>query len=446
MKEAKTFSTKLYEVGSGRLELDAAELHVTTGPDRGTSFPLGIQPVRIGSSVDCDLVLHDETVSSHHAHVTLSRNGYVMEDLQSKNGIRLGRWPVERVVLADGMRIHLGQTTIKVKALGDRHAIELVAPGRIGEMVAESLAMRAVAYSIEQYAQSDITVLIEGETGVGKEVAARSIHDLSRRSTGPFCVFDCGAVATTLIASELFGYREGAFTGATSSRPGQFEEADGGTLFLDEIAELPLDVQPGLLGAIERKSSRRVGDTKERKHDVRIVAATNRNLAEEVRRGRFRQDLFYRVSVGRLRVPPLRERQKDLAILAEQFAAEEGIALTDELMRLFMAYSWPGNVRELRNTIARAAALPGEPELALAAGSELSHEGGELTPLVEAREQARDAFEREYLEKVVILSGGNLTRAAQLAKVSRSYLMRLAAKHKMRIRDLQNATKKDSQD
>jgi transcriptional regulator with GAF, ATPase, and Fis domain len=277
-----------------------------------------------------------------------------------------------------------------------------------------------------------------GETGTGKELVAEALHDESPRAGGPFVVFDCSAVTPNLIETELFGHVKGAFTGAVGDRVGAFEEADGGTLFLDEIGELPLDLQPKLLRALERREVKRVGSNKPKKVDVRIVAATNRALAEEVNRGRFREDLYYRLAVVEVRLPPLRERGEDVPILIDHFARELGRgaapAFSERVVEGFLERTWPGNVRELRNAVARALSLAGPgapapavvPETALAAGPEVASAFAiDLkVPLKISVERLIDAYERAYLTEALRETGGNVSRAAELAGVNRKFIQR----------------------
>ncbi|HEY8143017.1 MAG TPA: sigma-54-dependent Fis family transcriptional regulator, partial [Kofleriaceae bacterium] len=284
--KSKPLSTRVVEGGAARLEIDGAELRVVGGPDRGLKVTLGADSLRIGTAPDCELVVHDPTVSTRHAEIAVTRHGYLIRDLHSKNGVLIGRVPIERAYLVDGLRVELGETVLTVHATGDTQSIALSAPGRFGEMIAYSLRMRAVAAELERLARSETTILLEGETGTGKEVAARAIHAASNRSGGPFVVLDCGAFPHGLLAAELFGHERGAFTGAEQARAGLFEQAEGGTLFLDEIGEMALDLQPVLLRALESRRTRRVGGQREIAHDVRLLAATNRNLAEEVKTGR----------------------------------------------------------------------------------------------------------------------------------------------------------------
>ena len=267
--------------------------------------------------------------------------------------------------LRDGSVVTVGATTIVVGAGEREHEIPVWDGDAFGSAVGRSLPMRELFAVLGRAARSDATILFEGESGTGKEVLASALHEASRRASGPFVVVDCGSVPSGLLESLLFGHEKGAFTGAIDARVGQFEEASGGTLFLDEIGELPLDVQPKLLRALEARAIRRVGATETIPIDVRIVAATNRDLAEEVNRGAFREDLYYRLAVIRVRVPPLRERREDVRPLLEHFVrrafptdaakADRVIAKVDEASWASLeTHPWPGNVRELRNVVERS--------------------------------------------------------------------------------------------
>jgi DNA-binding NtrC family response regulator len=438
MVKSATLSTRLIEGAGAHLELEGAEIQVTGGPDRGTKIALSVDSVLIGSSPGCDLVLHDPTVSSRHAEISIDGSSYMIRDLKSTNGLAVGAVRIDRAPLADGLRVRLGGTTLTVRALGKRISLPLGQAGRFGGLIAQSVKMRAFVAMIEQLAASELTVLIEGETGTGKELAAEALHANSPRRTGPFVVLDCGSMAHSLMAAELFGYERGAFTGADQPRAGLLEEAEGGTLFLDEIGELPLEVQPMLLGAIERRRSRRIGGRRDVTHDVRVVAATNRNLAEESRAKRFREDLYHRLSVARVRIPPLRERAEDVLFLADQFAAEAGVPLMSELLLPFKTYEWPGNVRELRNTVMRLGTLRASSAAEMVdkafsaeafGGSKLYSESGGLRSLPEARRLISEQLEKQYVAEALARCEGNLTRAADLAGISRQAFTRLAQKH-----------------
>jgi DNA-binding NtrC family response regulator len=430
-----TLATIIVEGDRARLELEHAELKVQAGPDRGLSVALGTDSLLIGTSSACELQLRDPTVSGRHAEVSLTPRGFVIRDLGSTNGVWSGSIALERARLVDGMRIDLGDTTLLVRSLKKRQSIALAKEGSFGLLVARSLKMRALAAALEQLAQTDTTVLIEGETGCGKERVAETLHQLGTRRRGPFVVFDCSATPASLLQAELFGHEKGAFTSADRSRPGLFVEAEGGTLFLDEIGEVPLETQAVLLRAIEHRASRPIGGRAERRHDVRIVAATNRNLAKEVKARRFREDLFFRLAVARLRVPPLRERTEDIAALAAEFAAEAGVVLPSQVLLSFESFAWPGNVRELRNTVLRLAAggsavwaEAAEKAATPADEASLCDEAGMLLPLSDLRRKRIEAFERRYIAAALRRANGNLAKAAELAGLQRQSFTHLAEK------------------
>jgi DNA-binding NtrC family response regulator len=434
MVKSERLTTQISDGPEPQLVIDAAEVQVFAGPDKGHKFVLGCDSLIVGSAADCEVVLHDRTVSGRHAEIQSTSSGYYIRDLGSTNGVCIGSQPIDRAPLCDGTRLSLGQSGLLVRALGEKCAIPLARAGEVAGMVARSVKMRAFVAALEQAAQTEATVLLEGETGSGKEVAAQALHELSSRRLGPFVTFDCGAVPAGLIAAELFGSEKGAFTGAAAARAGLLESAEGGTLFLDEIGELPLDLQPLLLGAVERKRSRRIGAQSEIEHDVRIIAATNRNLVEEVRSGRFREDLFFRIAVARLRLPPLRERHEDILFLADLFAKEAGIELSAESIAVLTSYDWPGNVRELKHTMTRMVAQSQDArdaivDLTKQRASKLLDEEGRPRPWLEARRLASLATEREYAQLLLLQTEGNLTRAAELAGVTRQAFTKLAEKH-----------------
>jgi DNA-binding NtrC family response regulator len=428
----RTLTTTGFDGKRRELQLDRAELFVKDGPDKGEKRLLTADTLSIGSGADADLVLHDAKVSKRHAEIITTETGYLYRDLGSTNGSWLDHYRISEIYLSDGMALLLGDSKLVVRAKGERQAIALSGEDRFGGMVTRSPKMRAVAATLASLANSDTTVLIEGETGSGKEVAAQALHEASPRRDGPFVVFDCGMITPTLAAAELFGHERGAFTGATESRPGLLEQTEGGTLFLDEVGELPLEHQPLLLRLLESKAGRRVGGTVDHKYDVRIIAATNRNLSEEVRQGRFRQDLYYRLAVVRVRIPPLRERPEDLEVLAQQLAAELDKQLTPELLAMFALHHWPGNVRELRNIMLRI----GSTDRAALITKKRQKErwapiwqGPDLRPIAEGRRMAVEEFEARYLEEASGLTGGNMAKAAKLAGVSPQFLNRLAGKY-----------------
>ncbi len=322
-------------------------------------------------------------------------------------------------------------------------------------LVGRSAAMRAVYRLLEKAAQTDATVLLLGETGTGKELAARAIHYHSARKERRFVPVNCGALPGELVESELFGHAKGAFTGAATAKRGLFEEAEGGTIFLDEIGELPLPVQVKLNRVLQERELRRVGDNAPVRIDVRAVAATHRDLREEVKAGRFREDLFYRLNVFPIALPPLRERADDVPLLAAHFLEKHARALRRTLrgfapdaLRRLVAHGWPGNVRELENTVERAVAVAGgeeilvedlPPEIALAAAAPAAPAGelGGLAalPYKDAVAEARDRASREYLVAILKEFGGNVTRAAERAGMERESLHRLLRRYGLRSDD-----------
>jgi transcriptional regulator with GAF, ATPase, and Fis domain len=324
----------------------------------------------------------------------------------------------------------LGATSIRVElGEGDVH-LPLSTLDRFGGIIGSSVEMRRVYSLLERVAPSDTTVLVQGETGTGKELVARALHDASRRADGPFIAIDCGALAPTLIESELFGHVRGAFSGAQSDRRGVFEEADGGTLFFDEIGELPIALQPKLLRALEMREVRRLGSNTSKKVDVRVIAATNRSLAANVNDGAFREDLYYRLAVVEVVLPPLRARREDIALLArhfyQRFAGSD--AIPADLVSTVQARSWPGNVRELRNFMERSASLGWATREVSPAATPDETRLAEQIDLTVPFKLARRSWTRAYVAALMQSTSSNVTRAADVAGVSRRFLQRLIAR------------------
>jgi DNA-binding NtrC family response regulator len=411
---------------------------VTQGPDAGKRVEhAGDAALSIGSAPDAGVALTDKTVSRYHLELTAAPDGVRVVDLGSMNGTFVGGLRVERAVVPAGAAIRAGATVLRVDdgdpkvAAEDAAAAAPVIPG----MIAAGAAMKAVAREVERLAASTVSVLVQGETGTGKEVVASAIHGQSARKGKPFVVVDCGSMPATLIASELFGHERGAFTGADRQRIGAFEEADGGTIFLDEIGELPLAVQPSLLGALERRRFRRVGGNKDIEVDVRVVSATHRDLRAEVNADRFRADLYYRLAVARVVIPPLRDRPEDVEPLVRLFVTEitgdAELPFGDATMDALRAHRWSGNVRELRNVVEAAVAMG---EVKLDSTRKGFSAGGEkgIAPYKEARSDAVDEFEKAYLERLIAETQGNASEASRVAKMDRQYLLGLLRKHGLR--------------
>jgi DNA-binding NtrC family response regulator len=415
------------------LRVHALRVEVTAGPDRGRSLRVESPTLLVGSGPTTDLRLVDDTVSREHLRLTLHPDGVHVRDLGSTNGTWAGATRLHEIRIAQSTSIAVGDTTLLLAVEGEWLELPLSERAAFGHALGDAPGMRHVFAVLERAAKTEATVLLEGESGVGKDVLANAVHAGSARASGPFVALDCGAIPPTLIDSELFGHERGAFTGADRTRAGAFEQASGGTLFLDEIGELPLDVQPRLLRVLEAREVRPVGGRGAKRVDVRIIAATNKNLAEAARRGEFRSDLFYRLAVVRVRVPPLRERHEDVPLLARAFLRELGgeSDLPPDLAEMLVAYAWPGNVRELKNVMSRYAVLGPNPALLFdrsavrPRGDDLSH-----LPYHLARAAALERFEREYLPRVLERAGGVVVRAAELAEVGRGSFHRML--HRMR--------------
>jgi transcriptional regulator with GAF, ATPase, and Fis domain len=415
---------------------------VLSGSSKGTSRPLG-ERLRIGKAPDNDLVLGDDTVSRHHCELTRTADGVLVRDLGSTNGTRVQGARVTEAVVAPGTVLKVGQIEIVLRPAGRNVEVMPSDRTRFGGALGQSLAMRTIFGVLERIAPTDATVLLEGETGTGKDVLARAIWSESLRAQGPFVVVDCGAVSYSLIESELFGHERGAFTGAVASRQGAFELADGGTVFLDEIGELPMDVQPKLLRVLEMREFRRVGGNRMLKADVRVIAATKRNLLREVQAGKFREDLYFRLAVVPLTVPALRGRREDIPLLVEHIMRSSGggLVVGEETMQTLVAHDWPGNVRELRNVLERAVYLAratGQGELAFvslpmsgaATGDAFHFEQGRSYRETRAKYDAE--FERRYVKWLLSRHAGNVSAAAREAKMDRKHLHDMAKKHGLR--------------
>jgi len=422
---------------------------VLNGAERGKRVRL-VDRLRIGKAPDNDLVLSDDTVSRQHCELERRAQGVFVRDLGSTNHTRVGRTAVHEAVVESGATISVGGVELGVR-VEPRQAVVLPSESnRFGEALGHSLAMRTLFGVLERIAPTDASVLLEGETGTGKDVLARSIHQMSPRRDKPFVVVDCGAVSYSLIESELFGHERGAFTGAVATRQGAFELAGRGTVFLDEVGELPLDVQPKLLRVLEAGEFRRVGGNKTLRAEARVVAATKRELKGEVERGKFREDLYFRLAVVPVTVPPLRARREDIPSLVERFlelarkrdAAAASVTLSPSTVAALAAHDWPGNVRELRNVLDRAiyiATAGGENEariVDLPVAAQASHgqpacfEAGKSYR--EVREQYETDFERRYVSWLLDRHAGNISAAAREARMDRKHLYDLARRHGLR--------------
>jgi two-component system response regulator HydG len=429
--------------------LDAVRYHLTVveGPDRGVRFTIdsGLPRVFLGTSSACQLRLTDPLISRRHAALEILDGALRVTDLASTNGTTANGVGVVEVNLWGDELIRLGATALHVDARTPSTAVPLTPATSFGRVLGASVEMRKIFPLCERVASSELPVLIEGETGTGKEVLAESIHEVSARESGAFVVFDCTTIAPSLMEPALFGHERGAFTGAVESQRGVFEQTVGGTLLIDEIGELEIGLQAKLLRAIERAEICRVGGTRWIKCDVRVIAATRRDLEQEISVGRFRDDLFYRLAVARIELPPLRRRHGDVALLTRHFWTQLGGADDPpaEVLRRFEQYDWPGNVRELYNAVAARIALGDlaridalkEPSDRRAGASLADDPGGIIErilrmdlPLARAKQQLLGEFERRYVDRMLAQHQGSVVKAAAAAGIARRYFQILNAR------------------
>jgi DNA-binding NtrC family response regulator len=403
-------------------------VRVRVGPDAGRELEVEAGTAIVGSHRNAELYLTDKRISRYHLELRPGVDGLCITDLGSTNGSFVGDARLGTITANESVEVRLGSTTIlEVTPLEVVAPVEPYLQERFGAAIGASQAMRQLFSLLAQAAPSEATVLLEGESGTGKELLAEAIHAHSSRRDGPFVVVDC----------------------ATLAEQGLLLQADGGTVVFDEIGELPLELQSPLLRVLEKREVRPVGEVKSTKVDIRIIAATNRTLAEQVRRGEFREDLYFRLAVVRATVPPLRHHKEDIPLLAKHFLRALGrpdFAISTDMLALLMAYEWPGNVRELRNVIERGASLQSELPLlpgALDVGAATNDPevpsaiaSVPADPVLamqfrEAKDRLIARFEREYLTYLLERNGGNLSRAAVDACVDRNYIRRLLRKHGM---------------
>ncbi|MBI4511106.1 MAG: sigma 54-dependent Fis family transcriptional regulator [Deltaproteobacteria bacterium] len=464
--------------------LQKAKLVVVAGLDQGRELEIVKSRVSGGRSIINDLVLQDKAVSGTHFEILIKDDGFRLRDLDSRNGTCIGDLRVREVYLKPGTQFRVGHTEIRFQPMQDVVEIALSDRDRFDRVIGASAAMREIFATLEKVAPSDLTVMVTGETGTGKELVARGLHNASLRRKGPFVVLDCGAIPRDLIESTLFGHEKGSFTGAIGQHRGCFEQANGGTLFLDEIGELDIALQPKLLRVLEQREIKRVGGDRTIKVDVRVVAATNRDLRAMVNAGTFREDLYFRLSVIYVELPPIRERRDDIAHIAQHFLREVAgrrgmnLVLSQDAMGALHSHAWPGNVRELRNIVERAASLASGPtitradlvfgrdagpSMALSSQVQAGHPGtghgphgasaqaggGGATPgggspslldpsifapgidFKEAKQRVVDGFEAAYLKALLQRHEGNITRSAQEAGLTRYHLRELLKRHNL---------------
>ncbi len=438
------YETERYTPGAGAVGFTLSQFRLTELTTTGTAavFEIDAPHVSIGAASNNDVVLSDSTVSSHHCVLESRGEGYRVRDLESTNGTRVDGVRVVEAFLDPGARLRLGAVDLLFDATRTWLAVEPTVDEAFGHLVGSSDAMRATFAMLARVAATELTCLITGETGTGKELAARSIHAASRRSGSPFVVVDCGALTEGLVESQLFGHERGAFTGAEKRHAGCFETASGGTVFLDEIGDLPLELQPKLLRVLERREVCPLGSAKHIPVDVRVLAATHRDLAAMVEEGGFREDLFYRLAEVAVALPPLRERPEDIRVLGARILADlgGGATLAPDALAALEARAWPGNVRELRNVLRRAAALAPSSLIDARALATSTPAVAVATPasdadlripirvdlsLKDARTRWLEMLESAYLARVVDAWGADPGVAAEKIGVHRKSFFRL---------------------
>ena len=443
-------ATLILGKGEGRdhITVQKHKLLIVSGILLGQEVMVDRNTFTIGSGSQNDLVIRDSTVSRRHCEIRIMPDAAVLRDLGSTNGTIIQGTRVTEAFLDQGTEFQLGNTKIVFCPLRETEEYELSMSPAFGGLMGQSVAMRRVFHLAETYAPTNSTIHIEGETGTGKEILAAELHRKSDRANKPFIVIDCAALAQDLVASELFGHTKGAFTGANADRVGAFEQANGGTVFLDEISDLGPELQPKLLRVLENREVRRVGGNQVKPIDVRVICASNKRLANEVNAGRFREDLFFRLSVVHIDLPPLRQRKEDIPLLMEKFLVEHlGEGVTDEIVDFdktiaaFRNYDWPGNVRELRNIVEIACHSKRRPlnigAFLYAGRSKTENDGARESfsaerPFKVAKNELIRNFETHYVRDLLARHDGNVSKAARHAGIERAYLQRLIAKHELK--------------
>jgi DNA-binding NtrC family response regulator len=445
--------TVVLDNGDERIELSEYRLKPLAKDSDISTGRFEERKITIGSSPECDFTVSDPAVSRKHATIEADEHGYRLSDAGSKNGTFLDGNRIESAYLSENAVIRIGETELEFETTDEEREIHLPNRHRFGGLLGKSDDMREIFGLLDQIAPTDSTVLIQGESGTGKELAARAIHDHSDRRDSPFVVVDCSAISSDLIESELFGHKEGAFTGASDDRQGAFRRADGGTVFLDELGELSKDLQPKLLRVLENQRVKPVGGDTTYDIDTRILAATNRDLEQAIEEGQFREDVYYRFAVITLELPPLRDRPEDIPLLVDHFLSESADTEEDSFdvsyktMQKLQRHDWPGNVRELRNFIERASLLsqgddletrflkPDEPTEA--SPEEASESAAPMADLAieqklafkDAKNRLVEEFEKSYWTALIKQTDGNISEAARIADMHRKSVEYILKKH-----------------
>jgi DNA-binding NtrC family response regulator len=437
-------------VGKSRVEVRGGRIK-TAKPPGAPWVEIGTDPIIVGRNAACKLVLDDGKVSAVHAEFIATEQGVKVRDLGSRNGTFVGGVRVGEIFLLSATKLRIGETEILFEpARPERIAVSIIPS--FGPLVAESPGMRAIFERLSKIAPTDLTILITGETGTGKELVAQALHQASSRGKKPFVVVDCGSIPPSLAEATLFGHERGAFTGAVDRRLSPFQEADGGTIFLDELGELPIDVQPKLLRALAERRVKSVGGSTYREVDVRVLAATRRDLVRAVNSGGFRSDLYFRVAQVKIELPALRQRLEDIPVLVRRMLKDLGDEsayerVTTTTLERLMRHDWPGNVRELRNAVAVAHALAAEgeeidisahlgalTEAPLAApmgGGSISSPISSLKgrQFQDAKREVLTRFERDYFAALNEEAKGNVSEMARRAGMERAHVRAYLRRH-----------------
>jgi DNA-binding NtrC family response regulator len=399
----------------------------------GRSFTIEVDPLVVGRDEGAQIVVGDPEVSAIHCELRAVNEGILVKDLGSTNGTFVGTLRVREAVVTTPAEMTIGTTRVALEPTTAKQRVDVGFSDRFGALVGGAPKMRRLFGVLEKVAPTQLSILILGETGTGKEVVAKSVHDLSPRKGGPFVVVDCGSIPPTLAESILFGHEKGAFTGATERRKGALADANGGTLFLDELGELPLELQPKLLRALAERQVKRVGGSTFEPIDVRVLAATRRDLGAEMNAGRFRSDLFFRIAQVRVELPALRERLDDLGPLVEDICVRVGRkqhagVVLQWIEQRMGSYDWPGNVRELVNVASVAATLADTPEAiddVLTLARDEAAESSRMRPhtaFAEAKRAAVATFERDYFAGLARAAKGNVSEMARQSGMERHHV------------------------
>jgi DNA-binding NtrC family response regulator len=425
-------------VAKGRFEVRGGTLTVAKGKGTKPKLEIGPETNVVGRNEACDMVLDDRKVSAVHLELVATERGVRVRDLGSRNGTFVGETRIGEVYLLKPTNILCGDTVLEFAPTMPEQ-VDVPDVAEFGPLVGTSATMRAVFERLRKTAPTELTVLITGETGTGKELVAQAIHEASPRSGRPFVVVDCGAIPATLAESALFGHERGAFTGAVDKRISPFVEADAGTIFLDELGELPVDVQPKLLRALAEQRVKSVGSNNYRPVNVRVIAATRRDLVREVNEGTFRSDLFFRVAQLKIELPPLRQRLEDIPALVRRMMVDLGDKpaydrITHDSLERLMRHDWPGNVRELRNVVAVALAFGKEGPLDLAQHLAPLVQATESTPtrgrtFQDAKRDVLARFEREYFTALYAECSGNVSEIGRRAAMERAHVRGYLRRH-----------------